>query len=271
MSQLPLSDSVNASFPKLHSSCFIIVSKDTDLVVHEKNSCRSINTGTFDDLVRLKVDDVHEFARQVGAKDTVFIESTNSSAGESKSTLYDMCLMCAQLKLSDTRLFKSAMSGIGCTFSFRNKNACEFICVLYGASSESALLQDRQRIEAWLEQFFVFDAAQKNGSTSQIPVLYGVEPNIPFRYDKEKHLLLLSKKYPGQVHKVSRYRTVLRAPVAKGDELGIVMYQTNIFKNPIPKIIKAQYPVKAISPLKRIFASFKYIVFGTTEGRKRER
>ena len=269
MSQLPLSDFAAASFPKLHASCFIIVKKDTNLVVHEKNSCCLINTGTFDDWVLPKIENAHEFARQIGAKSTTFLESTSSFAGESKSTLYDMCLMCEHLKLRDIRFFKSAMSGVGCAFNFKNKNACEFVCILYGANSEKELLQDKQRIETWLEQFFVFDAAQKNDSISQIPVLYGVEPNVPFSYDGEKHLLLLSKKYPEQIHKVSRYRTLLRAPVAEGDELGVVMYQTNVFKNPISKIVKAKRPVKAISPFKRIPASFRYIVFGTTEKRNK--
>ena len=276
-SQLPLSDKVLKSFPSLKASCFIITNKNCNIVLHEKNSDKKISTGTFDEFVFSKnSEELNAYLSKIGIKNSNFVRNEHSFSGESKSTLYDMCcIFNDKLKSSEQKkiiknisevqicFFKSAMSGVGCAFRYKNNSSCDFICVLYGLSSEDSALKDAQNITKWLDQFFVFNASENGNLSIKIPVLYGHKEDIIFD-DYFDHFVILSKKYSKQVNRIFRYRTLVKAPVNFGDELGFIFYLTDIFKNPIVKVIKSRDQIEKSNGFKCIVDSILYIIFGPT-------
>lgn len=276
-SQLPLSDKLQKSFPSLNTSCFVISNTNCNIVVHERNSDKKINTGTFDEFVFSEdFQNLKMHLSKIGVKDSDFIKTENSFSGESKSTLHDMCcIFNDKLKSSKKTefiknisgmkicFFKSAMSGIGCAFKYKNKENCEFVCVLYGESCEENSLRDAKSIIKWLDQFFVFNALENESVSIKIPILYGSKNDISFDNSGDC-FVMLSKKHSKQVNKIFRYRTLMKAPVNFGDNLGFVLYLSDIFKNPIVKVIKSKDKIEKSNGFKCVIDSILYAIFGST-------
>jgi hypothetical protein len=300
--QLPLSEIIKKSFPKeLHATCFIISNTETDLVLHEKNSKYKIHSGTFNNIVFIvsllkncnfaiqSLNDAELFAKDMNASEVMNNYAVKSGATssnffglsqhveKSKTTLYDMCcifknsyeiLKAKQLFQRDVRdfdicFFKSAMSGIGCAFSYKNKNEARFICVLYGLLSGKDALNDARLIVKWLDQFFVFQSAKKGDFIAEVPVFYGKQQQAKLEIN-ENHLLLLSKKYPAKVKRILKYISKIAAPIKFEDNLGRIFYLTEIFENPIVKQIKSNGSIKKGGKFKTIIDAFCYVIFGTT-------
>ena len=229
--QLPISDALEKTFPEIKSHCYIIVNIDTGLVLTERNSDKKIEGGTFCDIY----------------------------GGKRTTTLYSMS---KQIKYSEIRFFKSDMSGIGCAYRFKNENGANFVCVIYGEESEEDATDDVKKINTWLNQFYLYKL-NKNQCGMTIPILYGTPPYIcPAALEKDT--ILLSKTLPKCVNRVYRYRTLMKAPVKKGDKVGYVLYYTSIFKNPITTIMYAKQYVTKKSWYKCIYDSIKYIIFGSS-------
>ena len=252
MRQLPISNALASTFPKLKASCFIIVNPKTNLVVHERNSRQRISVGTF--------------------KNVISDDSSIGDENEAMSTLTEMSRDFRECNISNITkkinginicFFNSVMSGVGCAFLYQNTNSSEFICLIFGEESENSAMDDARNISSWLDQFFEYKIPKSLAEDITIPVIYGTRPSIHF-IDQPEHHILLSKKFSQRVNKIWRYRTIMRAPIHVGDELGYILYQTDIFKNPITKIIKATENIEKAGWFKCICDSVRYLIFGST-------
>ncbi len=227
--QLPVSDEIAKTFPKLNSGCYIVVNIDTNIVVTSLNAEELIDTGTFRDVY-----DVPQSA-----------------------SLYEMAT-----KFTDGRIFfQSEMSGNGVAIQYTNKHGANFIILVYGESTKENAITDLERIQAWLEQFYIYDIKQPE-KRLYIPVIYGEQSITKFNIATTQPILL-SSQGSKKIEKVLRYRTILRAPVNANDEIGYILYYTDLFKNPIQKTIKAEYNIKKSSWFQCICDSVKYLIFGS--------
>jgi D-alanyl-D-alanine carboxypeptidase len=302
MSQLPLSAHIKNSFPKnLKATCFIISNIETGIVLHEKNSKRKIHSGTFNNIVFVasvsksenltpqSLNDVRQLAGDINISEVMNNYAAKSGATDSnffglsryveksKTTLYDMCcifensyktIKTRQLFRNDIRgieicFFKSAMSGVGCAFSIKNKNGARFACILYGLLSEKDALNDAKLIAKWLDQFFIFQSAKKGDFIAEVPVFYGKQRQIKLEIN-EDHFLLMSEKYSTKIRKTERYVAKIAAPVKIGDDLGRIFYLTEVFENPVTKRINSRQSIMKGGKLQAITDTFYYVIFGTT-------
>ncbi|MDR0630809.1 MAG: hypothetical protein LBF70_02140, partial [Holosporales bacterium] len=172
--QLPMSQQLLKSFPKIRSPNFIIINKQAEVVLHHQNS---------------------------------EIVIRNKSFGDNELTLYDICCL-SQF----SQLFFKYNKLHGCMFVYNNLNLCEFTCVLYGASSEEGLKSDIDILKSWLDQFFTHRVSRNGEYIAEIPVFYGRLNKLNLNLSEE-HFLLFSCKCRNEVTKVFRYRTALQAPV----------------------------------------------------------
>lgn len=227
--QLPVSDKVAQTFPKVNSGCYIVVNIDTNIVVTSLNAEKRIDAGTFCDIYDVK----------------------------QATTLYEMVT-----KFTDERMFfQSEMSGNGVAIRHINKHGATFIILVYGEPTKENAITDLEQIQAWLEQFYIYDIKQSE-KRLYIPVIYGKQSVIKFNIATTQPILL-SSHVSKKIEKVLRYRTILRAPVNANDEIGYILYYTDLFKNPIQKTIKAEYNIEKSSWFQCICDSVKYLIFGS--------
>ena len=226
-SQLPLSDEVAATLPKLNTNCYIIINLDTKLVLTEKNSKHIVDSGTFR---------------------TIY-------GGKKKMTLYEMSLLVTG---EGIKFFESPMSGVGCTYKYQTRHGAMFLCVIYGEATQIEAYTDCAKINKWLEQFYIYESSEKEDV--KIPVLYGTS-DISLNGYTKKHFII-STKLKSRVEKIYRYRTIMKAPINKDAEVGYVMYYTGVFKNPIIEKIYCPVYIKKNRWFKCIYDSVKYLIFG---------
>jgi hypothetical protein len=150
----------------------------------------------------------------------------------------------------------------GCAIKIKNANNEDFYCVLYGASSFKALEEDIENIKTWLVQFFTYKVSISGEKIAEIPVFYG-EKDSCIASIKEEHFVILSKYLNKNITKTSVYRTMLEAPVMSGENIGVVTYNTSIFKNNIIKYILTDEHIEKANKLKIILDSIAYIIFGS--------
>lgn len=234
--QLPLSDEIAKSFPLLKSNCYMVINIDTNVVVTSSNSERPIETGTFNNVCKV---------------------------GE-RATLHEMSQKINAKQIS----FQSEMSGYGCAERYVNKNGATFVIILYGEPTKALALTDVAKIKAWLEQFYVFDIKQTY-KRLQIPVIYGIKSMVKVIIP-EIRPILLSRKGSKKIEKIFRYRTILKAPIETNEEIGYILYYTDIFKNPIKQPIKTEYTLKKSRWFQCICDSVQYLIFGTSIFMRRE-
>ncbi len=263
MSQLPLSDKIKA-FPKLNSSCFIIANLDCSIIINEHNSNKQIHTGTFDDVI---------FYSKLN-----LTKESNSSLGNNKLTLYEMNnILFNKLKLklynfqthyanANISIIKSAMSGYGCVYSYENKNNGNYIGILYGCKSQEEVFNDIKNITNWIKQFYILDTSGINQNFIEVPLLYGQEKTIKLTEKKRK--ILISKFSSGKIERIYHYRTIVSAPIKKGDVLGIAFYFSETFRNPIKIPLLSTKSMKKSSLFRRIADTIHYIIFGNTSKNK---
>lgn len=261
--QLPLSDKLKETFPKLNASCFIIANLDCSIVINESNSNRKIHTGTFDNIV---------FSTKLKKLKTPIEKQNNPFIGNNKLTLYDMinifnCILINRSYISEIRqkntkisIIKSAMSGYGCVFVYEHSG--KYIGILYGANSREKVLNDIKNITNWLKQFYILDIKQ---NLIEIPVLYGNERRIDLAEQKRK--ILISKFTSGKIERAYHYKTVSCAPIEKGDIFGTVFYFSELFKNPIRIPLISMKCVKRSGILNRILDTIHYIIFGSNNSK----
>lgn len=275
-SQLPLSESLQKSFPKIKASCFIISNKKSGIIVNEKNSKFRIHSGSFNDIVfelakadfceKTKGFDeakiMNDYAKRVGGKDSVFFDVSSCNV-ENKTTLYDMCCIFENFNSKNICFFKSAMSGVGCGFHFKNHNDCEFSIVLYGLSTKEEAIEDIKSISSWLDQFFEYRVSKKGETFAKIPVFYGKSKIVDI-FLSDDHFLLLSKNLNDKIMKISRYRTMLHAPVDLNYQIGVIFYQTSVFQNPITKVVLSEKKVQKSCRFKTVLDSVFYVIFGSS-------
>lgn len=274
--QLPLSEPLKKTFPKIRASCFIISNKKTRFIINEKNSNQQIHSGSFNEILYdLAVRDfgnnindfdtskiMNDYAKRVGAKNSIFLSASPYDI-ESKTTLYDMCCIFENSNSKNICFFKSSMSGNGCGLHFKNQNGCEFSIILYGLSTKEEVIEDVKSIVSWLEQFFEYKVSKKGEEFAKISIIYGKLNKLDAFFDDD-HFLLLSKKLNDQIMKVSRYRTMIAAPFDPNYMVGNVLYQTSVFQNPISKIVTSGKKVEKSGKFKTILDSICYIIFGNS-------
>jgi hypothetical protein len=231
-SQLPISETLRNSFPKLKSPFFVIINKKANVVLHENCFNTRVNAKMFDD-------------------DNI--------------TLLDIC----KLSTKDILFFQSGIFN-GCVFRYRNKNSCEFNCAIYGVFSKEDMSADIKAISKWLDQFFIYAPAKKNELIAKIPVFYGETNEMELRLTDD-HFVLLSENYSKNIVKVFRYRATLRAPVLADSPVGWTFYKTDLFQNWITKTIKSSTAIDKSSRFKAIRDSFSYVIFGAPLSTNKER
>lgn len=129
---LPLCQKLQMSFPELKATCFIIVSKEPNIILHEKNSFYNIR---FDD-------------------------------NKKKKSLCDLVSEYSNFN-SDSRI-----SGMTFVFEYTNKYKCVFKIALSGINTVEQFQEDQRKIFDWLDQFFTFKVCSKNELLAKIPVIY---------------------------------------------------------------------------------------------------
>jgi hypothetical protein len=231
-SQLPISEMLRASFPKLKAPFFVIISKKANVVLHENSSSIRVSSSIFES------DDL---------------------------TLLDIC----KLSTRDILFFQSGIFN-GCAFKYKNKNSCEFHCALYGVFSKEDMSADIQAVSKWLDQFFIYIPAKKNELVAKIPVFYGDTNEMELRLNDD-HFVLLSERCNRNIVKVFRYRTALRAPVIADFQVGWAFYKTDVFQNWISKTIKSSTVIGKSGRFKAICDSFSYIIFGAPSDTNKEK
>ena len=167
--QLPLSDQLLKSFPKLHVSHLIIINTQLKIVVHEVNSKSILRCGTFSDaifasalyykfgkrlkkLVRSELANLnkikqHKIIDKFLMKNCTLLPQVTDISSYSDGeliTLYDMCKIFTTyfdfLSKQDgfinqnSFMFNSAKYN-GIAFKFTNSHNCEFICILFTTQS----------------------------------------------------------------------------------------------------------------------------------------
>jgi hypothetical protein len=280
VSQLPISEKLIRSFPKLKAKRFVIVNKDCNIVVHEKNSFKKIDKNITSSKI-YKYENKQLTIRNPQSEkveDFEFAKNMELILKKNKTALYDICCIFADLleepqrgygtffqniNGADICFFESSSSTMGCMFNYKNTNSCEFTVVLYEFSSKEQAVRDIKSVIQWLDQFFVSRISSDEKAVTKIPVLYGVKESVLFK-NLSNRSILLSKKHSNQVTKVIRYRTVIRAPFEIGTELGFVFYFTDLFKNPIVETIVSIERIEKANWTKCILDSICYIVFGTS-------
>ncbi|MBQ9335452.1 MAG: hypothetical protein IJS10_02830 [Alphaproteobacteria bacterium] len=227
-SQLPLSDKVAATFPKINTNCYIIVNLDTKVVLTEKNSQHVVDSGTFRTIY--------------GGQETI--------------TLYEMSLLATG---EGIKFFESPMSGVGCACKYKNKHGAMFLCLIYGEATQFEAYKDCAQVNKWLDQFYIYESSETEDV--KIPVLYGIR-NISKTGCAKKNFIM-SINLNNRINKIYRYRTIMKAPINKNEDIGYIMYYTVLFKNPIvTKIYNTEYIKKKIW-FKCVYDSVKYLIFGS--------
>lgn len=252
-SHLPISKELERTFPEIHATCFIISQFQEDLTIHEKDSKKELNSMTFEKFIA-RYDEI----RPKGKSNLRDMIKTFESALTSNKELYDDLEEFSGLKLYR---IESDGSNAGCCFYYKNPNGIIFIGIIYGLSIEE-LISDVLKIKAWLDQFFEVNASNKNSKEIKIPILYGCQHEI--NLGAISHKILMSNKLPKKIEKIIRYRTIVRAPVNIGDDLGVVFYCIDLFQNPIVKVIRSKREIKQATWFKCIYDSFLYLIFGPT-------
>jgi len=262
--QLPLSDKLKETFPKLSASCFIIANLDCSIIINESNSNKPIHTGTFDDIIFSSKLDL----KNLGINNIE--KQNNSSISNNKLTLYEMNNIFyyilshksfspeIQQKNIKITIIKSAMSGYGCVFSYKHNG--KYIGVLYGSNSQEGILNDVKKITSWLNQFYIQDISDKKQNSIEVPVLYGNEKKLKLTEKKQK--ILVSKFTSEKIERIYHYKTVVTAPIKKEEVFGSVFYSSEIFKHPIKIPLIAIKSIKKTNIFNRIFDTLYYIIFG---------
>lgn len=253
--QLPLSNAVIRTFPNIHTTCFIIVNLDTNIVVHERNSNKKIDTGTFEKVIDGQ-----------GNTEEKFSTLRDMSFAFSQCDIFHITHKSAGLNIC---FFNSGMSGVGCAFMYQNPIGARFVCVMYGEESIKNATTDSKKISEWLDQFYECKISVNTEEGIQIPVIYGTARSIQFDVPSACNLLL-SKTCSRKINRIIRYRTIVKAPIKVGDELGFVFYQTDLFKNPIVKIIRSNKKIAKTNWIRCIRDSIMYLIFGPTMYSKEE-
>jgi hypothetical protein len=308
--QLPLSDELQQTFPKLHSRCFIISNSQAGVILHEKNiknftQFSGINyfiisaiilkdlipkqllsskykqivlsyleTGDSsclrDILAKENINKIlNEYFKNYGAENTLIHEN--------KTTLYDLCCMFWELYdflrnyncvgvldniYDNSCLLFITIRGFNCAVKIKNKHNEEFTCILQGANSIEQLKEDIEQIKQWLNQFFTYRVTHAGDKIATIPVFYGKE-NIYDIEINQDHYIILSRRLHTNIKKVCIYKSMLQAPIESGINLGVITYDTSIFKKAVIKYILTNKAIHKGNRLKVIVDSIFYIIFGT--------
>lgn len=220
---LPLCARLQNSFPKINAACFIIVESKTGTILHEKNSLYKIR--------------IHDNRHKESLHDIVSKYKTFSA--------------------------KSQISGLTFIFNYVNKHKCVFEIALSGIDTPEQFESDKQKLSAWLDQFFLFKVCKKNEILAEIPVLYSIKlSKIDMRANKDI-FILLSDEQSNNITKSIKYRSVVTAPFTQNTLLGSINILTDTFINPVSINIRSLYTVGKGSPLKIFMDSLKYLIFGT--------
>lgn len=267
--QLPLSDKIKESFPKLNASCFIIANLDCYMIINELNSDKRIHTGTFDDILGESKLNLEHYTLK---------KQENSLLGNNKLTLFEMNDILAYILTHSlyhlqsynsnltVSIIKSAMSGYGCVFHYQYKG--EYIGILYGCNSQEEVLDDIKKLTYWLNQFYVQDISDLNQNFIEIPLLYGKEKTIKLAQQKQK--ILMSKFISGKIERTYHYKTISKAPVRKDDVLGTVFFSYELFKNPVSMPLVATKSIKKSNIFNRIIDTIQYIIFGANNSKSKD-
>ena len=273
--QLPLSDFLLKTFPRLRCPYFIIVCPQLGIVVHEANSNVLLRCGTFSELIfsnalRYKFgkrtpqisqlnkrEIIDDFLIKFGVIFPEFTDLTLSRDGELIS-LHDMCRLYIFSGRRDYFLFRSQKIEHGIAFFYKTKRDIEFVCLLFGAKSEDVIKSDVRLICQWLEQFRLKKSETK--IQLQIPVFYGTTNLVSINAIAKSCILGVDDR-PERVLRTARYMMRLMAPVSAGDQVGWIFFQTKTFKNPIKVPIRSNANIPKASPLKCLHDSISFIIY----------
>ena len=136
-----------------------------------------------------------------------------------------------------------------------NKNGVNFLVIV----DNNAVKLDN--IRKWLEQFYKKKIDHSNVHIT-IPVIYGNARTLLIQPDAST--LLLTIKETSEIKILYRYKIIVKAPITKNDEIGYIVYNTSIYKNPIIKQLSAGCNIKTTTWIQCIRDSFYYLLFGSS-------
>jgi hypothetical protein len=225
---LPLSKPLRESFPKLKVSCFIIVSDDAKIVIHEQNSKHKI---------------------QINDQ-------------KNKVSLYE--LICSSHKAFE----KSKISGTTIVFTYANKHNCNFTIAVSGINNFDDFEEDKKKITEWLDQFFKVVVYNEGDHIETLPIIFGgAIKTIDMIADREI-IVILSSLLSNRITKRVIYKGIVPTPIDSSTELGNISLHTPTFQNPSIIHIKSTEEIRDGSKCEIILDSIMYLIFGVNYAKK---
>lgn len=277
--QLPLSQNVLKTFPKLKTKYLIIAVPKLRIVLHELNSNQSIRSGNFSELLSgmaslaqsTTTPNIDQFLKQYGRKIPKYTDIAHRKFGILIS-LYELCNIFEQEYLYILRNHNSkriarriklfmfyAGKNIGCMCRYINVNNVAFDIIVYHEYNENTFLHDIEKIIQWLDRFII---KELNIPTKpiNISVFYGKQSSMYFTLPNG-HRLLIEKNVQEKIVRTVRYYMRLSAPVTTSDKIGYVFYKYSLFGNPIRFDIFSNISISKSNMFKNLVDSIYYIIY----------
>jgi hypothetical protein len=217
-----LSKPLEESFPKLKVNCFIIVSDDAKIVIHEKNSQHKI---------------------QINDQ-------------KNKVSLYE--LICLSYKAFE----KSKISGTTIVFTHTNKHNCNFTIAVSGVNNLDDFEEDKKKLTKWLDQFFKVVIYRKGDNIKALPVIFGENAKTINMIADREIIVILSSFLNNRITKRVIYKGIVPTPIDLSTELGHISLHTPTFQNSSIIHIKSTEKIQDGPKCKIILDSIMYLIFG---------
>jgi len=134
--------------------------------------------------------------------------------------------------------------------------------VVAGLSSNKERSEESEELMTWgFANFDNFTFFNQNQIMATVPVWYGALPTVDLVVP-EKVVKTIKKSKKNKYSAKISYATPVKAPIAKGDQLGeIHIIYDGAIKEKIPLVAKED--VAKVNFISRFFANLKYFIFGT--------
>jgi D-alanyl-D-alanine carboxypeptidase (penicillin-binding protein 5/6) len=183
-------------------------------------------------------------------------EQSNFSFGKniyySKNTLLRKKIGCKGLKTGHCK-----QSGYGMVGYFIQKKR-PILMVINGLNSEKEREKEVSNLVEWaygtFENFYIL---KKDEPIIKLPVWYGTQNQIELKANDDIIVSVPSNK---KFLKITlEYKTPLKAPIKKGDTLGMITITHPLFSKPMHIELKSSISIAQSTSLKQIFDTFKYM------------
>lgn len=278
--QLPLSQKLLKTFPKITVKCFIIAVPKLRIILHGQNLTQHIRCGDFSQIIssiasltqESLMPDVDKFLQQYGRKIPKYTDIAVHDCGISillqelcnlfeHEYLYILKKHCNKYATNNIKMFFFySKKNIGCMCRCTNINNVVFDIVIYGNKKQSDILRDINLIVQWLDRFTIQEVAFPLKNSIYIPIFYGNQSFLQLSL-QQSYELLVEKNKTEQVVRTIRYLARIPAPINPTDNIGYVFYKYSIFQNPVRFSIYSNASVSKSNVFKNLADSICYIVY----------